>query len=213
MSSPNEPMGPYRDNALNVIYNMLFCDNLSLYQEHTLEPAPYPFDILFSDESAPEDLQKVIEDPDTETRVKILAYHKRNAKSNLPAQKELLGVIVEVGLENGLDVLASYANGTARYINQSGKMIIWENPDDQTANHLIQDLFIQSKRIVDQIGPWDNPRKTPPVKGYTRITFLVSHELYFGEAPTEILFNDALASPALMSATRLMQFLTNIKPS
>lgn len=63
------------------------------------------------------------------------------AASTQPAKKELLAVIIEVGLENGLDVLASYANGTARYINQSGKMIIWENTIDDTANHLTRQLL------------------------------------------------------------------------
>ena len=37
----------------------------------------------------------------------------------------VLGVIVEVGLDEGLDVLASYQDGTARYINYTGKMILW----------------------------------------------------------------------------------------
>lgn len=207
MTSPIEPEGPYLDSSTNVIYNLLFCDNISLLKEWAEEPFTFPYDVLFSPESNLEKLQKVIDAPEIEPRLKIFAYHKMKAASTQPAKKELLGVIIEVGLENGLDVLASYANGTARYINQSGKMIIWENTIDDTANHLTRQLFTNSQQIVDQIGPWNNPRKPSPATGFTRITFLVSDDLYFGEAPTEVLFSDPLASPALSIATQLMQYL------
>jgi len=116
-------------------------------------------------------------------------------------------VIVEVGLDKGLDVLASFSDGTARYINQTGKILIWETKDE-ISNKLTENLFIKSKQIVDKIGPWDKPRLPHPTKGNVRITFLVSDGLYFGEAPTNVLFNDTLASPALLSATDLMKYLT-----
>jgi hypothetical protein len=115
---------------------------------------------------------------------------------------------VEVGLDDGLDVLASFNNGTARYINQSGKILVWETTTDTKANELTQDLFAKSQQIVNQIGPWEKPRKSHPTRGNTRITFLVSDGLYFGEAQTDVLFSDQLASPALATATRLMQYLT-----
>ena len=119
-----------------------------------------------------------------------------------------MAVIVEVGLDGGLDVLASFRNGTARYINQTGKILVWESTTDPKANDLTNDLFAKSQQIVNKIGPWDKPRKPSPTRGNTRITFLVSDGLYFGEAPTSVLFSDQLASPALTSATLLMQYLT-----
>jgi hypothetical protein len=86
-------------------------------------------DILFSDNCSLTDLQKIIDDNTSDPRVKILAYNKQIANGHKPAKKELLAVIVEVGLDKGLDVLASFNNGTARYINQTGKMLIWETTD------------------------------------------------------------------------------------
>jgi len=124
-----------------------------------------------------------------------------------PAKKELLAVIVEVGLDDGLDVLASFSNGTARYINQTGKILIWE-ASDKTSDELTKDLFLKSQQIIDQIGPWDKPRRPYPTKGNVRITFLVSDGLYFGEGPINDLFNDPLARPALNAATGLLKFLT-----
>jgi hypothetical protein len=36
------------------------------------------------------------------------------------------GVVLDVPIDDGLDTLAAYADGTARYINHSGRTIIWE---------------------------------------------------------------------------------------
>jgi hypothetical protein len=199
---------PYKDKATNLIYNLLFCDSLDLYKSNTQQPYSYPFDILFSDNSSIVDLQKIIDDNSFDPRVKILAYNRQIANGHKPAKKELLAVIVEVGLDNGLDVLASFNNGTARYINQTGKILVWETTNDDTANKITNDLFIKSQNVVNKIGPWDKPRRPNPTKGNTRITFLVSDGLYFGEAPTNVLFSDSLASPALLAATDLMKYLT-----
>ncbi|HEY4064717.1 MAG TPA: hypothetical protein VGM30_22595 [Puia sp.] len=199
---------PYKDSAANLVYNLLFCDDLELYKANTQPPYSYPFDILFPDISTAADLQKIIDDAAMDTRVRVLAYNKERASGRNPERKELLAVIVEVGLDGGLDVLASFKNGSARYINQTGKILIWETMTDTKANELTKDLFVKSQQVVNQIGPWDNPRRPHPAKGSTRITFLVSDGLYFGEAPTNVLFNDPLAGPALKSATGLMQYLT-----
>lgn len=203
-----ETYNPYTDSATNYIYNLLFCDDLELYKANTQPPYSYPFDILFAETSSMADLQKIIDDVNTEPRIKVLAYNKQLAHGNKSSKKELLGVIVEVGLDEGLDVLASFKNGTARYINHSGKMMIWEKTDDAAANDITKDLFTQSQQIVNQIGPWDKPRKQYPTKGNARITFLVSDGLTFGEGPTDLLFNDPMGGAALTTATKLMQYLT-----
>lgn len=198
---------PYNESSTNLMYNLLFCDDLNLYKAHTQSPNAYPFDILFAATNTATDLQKIIEDPNADPRVKMLAYNKQLASGRTPHKKELLAVIVEVGLDDGLDVLASFTNGTARYINQTGKILIWEITDSK-ANELTRNLFAKSEHVINYIGPWNKPRRPYPTKGNTRITFLVSNGLYFGEAPTDALFSDPLASPALTAATQLMQYLT-----
>ena len=205
-----QPMAisPYRDNSINFIYNLLFCDNLDLYLQNKQQPYAYPFDILVSETSSPSDLQKIIDDKSSDSRIKVLAYNRQLAIGHKPDKKELLAVIVEVGLDDGLDVLASFQDGTARYINHTERLIVWETTDDESANKITADLFANSQNIVNQIGPWDKPRLPHPTKGNLRITFLVSDGIYFGEGPMNVLFNDAMASPALTKATELMQYLT-----
>jgi len=197
---------PYKDAATNLIYELLFCDDINLYKSNHRQPVNYPWDVLFSDIANTSDLQKVIADSNTESRVKILAYNKLIANGQKADKKELLGVIVEVGLDRGLDVLASFSDGTARYINQMGGIIIWE-AHDNTSSFLTKKLFDNSFEVVKQIGPWDKPRRPRPPKGNVRITFLVSDGLYFGEGPMNVLFNDPLAAPALVSAMELMKYL------
>jgi hypothetical protein len=201
-------IAPYKDSSVNTIYNLLFCDNLNLCKENTQQPYTYPFDILFSESSSVEDLQKIIDDKDSDPRIKVLAYNRQLGSGYKPSKKELLAVIVEVGLKNGLDVLASFNNGTARYINQTGKILVWETNNDEEVNNITNDLFANSQNIVNQIGVWDKPRRPNPTKGNARITFLVSDGLYFGEGGMHVLFSDPMASPALTKATELMDYLT-----
>jgi hypothetical protein len=207
--TPPASTGPYQEPSANLIYQLLFCDNLDLYRAQVQAPFQYPFDVLFSETSSVTDLQKLIDDREAESRIKILAYNRQLASGRQPAKKELLAIIVEVGLDQGLDVLASFSDGTARYINQTGKLIIWELANE-TSRQLTADLFMKSQQIVEKIGVWDQVRRPWPTRGNLRISFLVSDGLYFGEGPMNVLFNDSLAGPALNSAAELMRYLTEI---
>jgi hypothetical protein len=202
----NTPPGPYKDSSTNLIYNLLFCDDLNVYKTNTKHPYSYPYDVLFAENSSAAELQKIVDDNRSASRVKILAYNRLRSIGHLTDKKVLLAVIVEVGLDGGLDVLASFEDGTARYINQTGKMIIWEKTDP-TFLALKKDLFAKSEKTVSQLGPWDHPRRPFPTTGNVRITFLVSNGLYFGEGPANVLFNDPMGKPVLDAATQLMKFL------
>ncbi len=206
-AQPQVP-GPYKDPAINLIYQLLFCDDIALYKANTKPPYAYPYDILFDEKAPVADIQKITADTSNDPRLRVLAYNKQLASGHKAENKELLAVIVEVGLDEGLDVLASFSNGTARYINHTGRLLVWEKDDDEKANVLKNDLFNTCREIVAKIGPWDKPRKPFPAKGNVRINFLVSDGFYFGEGPMNVLFNDAMAAPALTAATHLMQFLT-----
>jgi hypothetical protein len=206
-ATPNLISNPYKDAATNVIYNQLFCDDLDLYRSRTQPPYSYPFNILFSDYPDEAGLQRVIDDSTLDARLRILALNTRRSMGHAPFGKELLAVIVEVGLEGGLDVLASFRDGKARYINQSGKVLIWDTVSDTRANELSTDLFAKSEPIIGQIGPWDMPRKPHPLAGSARITFLTSDARYFVEGQGETLFIESIAGPPLTTATQLMRYL------
>ncbi len=202
----NGASAPYRDPSANNVYELLFCDKPFLFAAN-VDAKLYPWNVLLANDVNINDLQEVIDDASLETRHKIFAYNKLTKAGYTLSKKSLLGVVIEVGLDNGLDVVAAYEDGTARYINATGKMIIWDTATTDSAS-LISNLFKQSRHVVQRIGAWDGERRPHPVEGMARLNFLVSDGLYFGEAPQAALFSDAMARPVLMAALDLMKYLT-----
>lgn len=193
--------------APNVIYQMLFCDDLELYQDNS-QLDEYPWNVLFSEPTNLGNLEEIAHDVNQESRVRLLAFNKLRNQGYKIDEKQLLGVVVEIGLEKGFDVLAVYKDQTARYLNYSGQIVVWENKDE-SFHKLVEKLFEHSNETVKKIGPWNEQRRPRPATGMTRISFLVSDGLYFGEAPTNVLFSDSLAGPVLASATEILKVLTN----
>ncbi len=196
---------PFRNESLNTIYNQLFCDMPELYKKEL--PAQFPWNVLQSPDTTVGNLVSITEDEKMESRVRLLAYTRLMERSFPVNKKELLGVIVEVPIEGGLDVLAAYKDGTARYINHSERMIIWETSTEESGK-LINDLFNASMKVVHQIGPWLDARFAPPGEGNVRISFLVSNGLHFGQGPYEVLAKDLIGGPVIQAALKLMMCLT-----
>jgi hypothetical protein len=120
--------------------------------------------------------------------------------------KRVLGVVVEVGMNSGLDLLAGYEDFSARYYNYSGAAVIWEKPDT-SLNEAIARLIVAAQVVANVIGPWDEPRPPQPKSGKIRINMLTPSGLHFGEAPFETLSKDRLGGPVVAAATQLMQRL------
>ena len=121
-------------------------------------------------------------------------------------EKDLLGVVVEVALPEGLDIVAAYADGTARYFNHSGAAVIWDAPD--TSLHQdIEAVLRAGKVAVDQIGPWKESRPDAPPAGQARISMLTPSGLHFGQAAFDVLAADQLGGAVIATATQLMQSL------
>lgn len=195
---------PYQSDSLNRVYHLLFCDDLEKYKLANENLSNHPWNVLYS-ESSDTQLNELISDEKTESRIKILAYHQLKQKQD---EQELLGVIVEVSQPEGLDVLAAYSDGTARYINYSEKMIVWDTKTEESEK-LIKKLFKSSQNVVSQIGPWEADRLKFPKKGNARLTFLVSDKLYFGEAPINVLSSDPMGASVLNDGAMLMRYLIN----
>ncbi|MEO8772210.1 MAG: hypothetical protein ABI402_19075 [Ferruginibacter sp.] len=196
---------PYQNEAINKMYNQLFCDNTEVY-ETTTGATEYPWNILFAENPNIEQLKAVTVDETLQSRHKILAYNILAAIGAPADKKELLGVIIEVALPEGLDVIAAFQDGTARYINYSEKLLIWET-ETAESRELISKLFSDSLNVVGKIGAWDKERLPSPANEKVRLSFLVSDGLYFGEGPFDFLQKDPMGGPVIGSAAALMNFL------
>ena len=194
---------PYAQDAANHLYNLLFCDDSSAFAPRDgAKPAPWQV-TLFAEPLVAGELTQLAEDTAMDARIRALACHRLRANGLPVRPKQLLGVIVEVPLERGLDTLAAFAEGGVRYINQTGRLSIFEAvPDLQPA---VASLFRAAEAVVARIGPWDKPRLPPPKAGNIRLTFLVSDGLYFGEGPMTAMQRETLAGPVIHHAGELLQ--------
>jgi hypothetical protein len=197
---------PYSNEGLVEIYQLLFSDDIERYRRSYSGSLIYPWRELFDEATSDEALRQILDDSSLETRPKLLAANTLTKRGGSLPTRRLLGVVIEVGLDQGLDVLAAYQDGTARYINFSGKLIVWETVTPES-EALIKDLFTAAETVVAQIGPWDQARRPAPETGQIRLNFLAADGLYFGEGPLAVLARDPLGGPVINAATQLMQFL------
>jgi hypothetical protein len=100
--------------------------------------------------------------------------------------------------------MAAYADGSVRYINQTGKMAIVEPGGSADASAQAKRLVELARPVVARIGPWNKARLSPPRRPNVRLTFVVSDGLYFGEGPFNVMQQDGLAGPLLQQGAHLL---------
>jgi hypothetical protein len=203
---PAQP-SPYFNTGIDTIYNLLFCDEPSLFAPREGQEPNEWQRLLFGTGTDPQPLLALANDASAESRIRALAFTWLRKRGHA-VPKVLLGTVVEVPLEGGLDTLAAYVDGQVRYINQSGKLAVIDGgPPDIVA--AVRDLMRAAQGIVDRIGPWDKPRLPPPRRGNIRMTFLVSDGLYFGEGPFDLMQRDAMAGPFVAQAAQLLKLVVD----
>ena len=157
-------------------------------------------------------LEEVAQTRDIESRDRLQAWKfLREAGVRPPSkiEREVLGVVVEVGMDSGHDLLAVYADKTARYYNYSGAGVVWERPDS-TQDSAMDAVLNAARTIVQDIGPWNGPRRPPPPVGNVRLNMLTPSGLYFGEGPFDDLERDRRARPLIQASLNLMRRLTSL---
>jgi hypothetical protein len=107
-----------------------------------------------------------------DTLVQLWAWHNLRQLGRMPSAalaQQVLGMIIEVPYENGAEILASYADGTARYINHSGAMILWEDFDET-----ITPLIYEGLKMAHPVGdPIERHIDRPISEGNIRLTILM----------------------------------------
>ena len=146
---------PYRQDAINHIYNLLFCDDPALYRNGRQQGALA--DVL-ADDAARETLERIADDLDVESRVRVLAFNRLRAMNVPVPEKRLLGAIIEVPQDNGLDVLAVFEDKRLRYINKSENVAVFEETPPQIAQKA-NEVLRYARIVVNEIGPANEPRR------------------------------------------------------
>jgi hypothetical protein len=155
---------------------------------------------------------EILETPNLETRHYLQAWHFLRQLGEQPiatSAKHVLGVVVEVALPEGLDLLAAYADHSARYYNYSGAAVIWDRPN-VSLDERIDALLTAATDVVRQIGPWEGARPPAPRGGDLRISFLTPSGLHFGEGSIDAIANDPNGGRVVERATLLMNDLIRL---
>jgi hypothetical protein len=193
---------PYAKPEMNFMYNLLFFDDRSLFKNSDKEVGDI-WETLLADQPNNAALHKIASDENNEGRMRALAYNRLRLSGEAVPQKQVLGVIVEVPLEEGLDVMAAFSEGGVRYLNRSEIVGVYEG-SKHPLEGLAKELIAIAQPVVNQLGPWKKQRLPPPLLGNIRITFLVSDGLYFGEGEFGEMYQDALAGPVISKARELL---------
>jgi hypothetical protein len=154
-------------------------------------------------------LKKILKMKGLEVRFYLQAWHCLRALEQYPPvdqARKIQGMVVEVALERGLDIIAAYADGSARYFNYSGAAIVWDIQDAEI-DRMVTELLTIGQSLVDISEPWDGPRPSAPPIGMVRINALTFGGLHFGQGSFQAISQDGLGGLALRGAFDLMQAL------
>src|SRR5208283_1117819 len=105
---------PYADDGTNLIYNLLFCDEPALWKPKEGKHPVYWETVLCNENADPKAVAALADSPIEESRIRVLAYNWLRRHDHPVPRRKLFGVIVEVEIEGGLDVLATYEDRSIR---------------------------------------------------------------------------------------------------
>ena len=198
---------PYRDEATNAFYNMMFCDDAELMAKHAkgIAPALKPLLDRFDEKK----VCAIAESSEMHPRYRALAGNQLTAaKKKSPREVTILGVVAEVPMDRGQDVFAVYTDGSIRYINSEGKVAF--------SDGIVPPLVAATSRVmqaavnfVARSGARMNERPAPPA-GRARITCLVSDGSHVTEGPVDALMTDALGGPLLKACGELLKVFADL---
>ncbi len=137
-------------------------------------------------------LQNLLKESDLETRVTLWTWSGLRELGYHPDEKnayEVLGAIIEMPSGDGVDTLAAYVDGTARYLNFSGRAIFWDQESKE-----IKDLC---QAMIDSTIPDSNrakPRESLDLpKRHLQVTLLTRSGPFVITFPSNAVSNSGAA--------------------
>jgi hypothetical protein len=132
-----------------------------------------------------------------EARLRLWAWHNLRQLGKYPSpdlSRQVLGVVIEVPYEDRMDVLAAYADGSARYINHQGGMIVWDRLDE-TITPLVMNVIREAQPIG---APQEDRIDDPVLPDQVRLSVLTPGGLHIwqGEAGENPILSKVFASLA-----------------
>jgi hypothetical protein len=133
-------------------------------------------------DEARKNLKYVLDIPNVETRVQLWAWRALRQFGEKPAAKdgsEVRGVVIEVPIAYGYDTLAVYRDESLRYINYTGKIAVWDAPDDRFSP-LIKNILESSQSFINKTPVSPSRKVVQP--GFVLVSILTLNGIYQVEA-------------------------------
>jgi hypothetical protein len=157
-------------------------------------------------------LRQILSTPDVETRVWLQAWHCLRAMGENPEaaeSRQVHGMVVEVGMDEGVDALAAYNDRSARYFNYSGAAVIWDVKTDEMSAHI--EPFLEVARVIGAATePWLGPHPALPTAGDILIQILTPGGIHIGMGPMNAMQRDPMGAAVIQAAVGLMQALIEV---
>ena len=159
-------------------------------------------------------LKQIVEAEELNTRIYLQAWHTLMSLGEQPPDAlrgVIQGVVVEYNMpDKGLDIVAAYADHTARYWNYSGAGIVWETRDPEI-DKLIDDLLKVGQEIMKRIGAEPRENLPIPTPGKLRIFLMAYDGSSFGEGLYDQLIKDQMGGYAINASYNLMMGLMKMQ--
>lgn len=145
-----------------------------------------------------------------ESRQILQAWHflRQAGQAPPPGRARLaIGVVAEMPVAGGHDLLAAYRDGSARYLNYSGSALALEDRSQTVIQAAIGDWIAIGQVIADAAGAWEQPSLPLLPDGHVRVMALTPGGPRFGQGPAPALSAEPLAAAFLNAATALLRLL------
>src|ERR1044072_6593132 len=163
-------------------------------------------------DQAKNDLKKILDIPDGESRVQLWAWRAlRDLGEKPPADigDQIQGVVCELHNEAGVGTIAAYVDGGARWHGGQDTIIVWDaTGTDAAIDRNIYDLLQAAEPLVTE-APLSNEHKTPePAADHFRVSILT-----FGGIRTVEVFGPDIVenhpvAPVLENSVKLLDALS-----
>jgi hypothetical protein len=155
--------------------------------------------------------REIAANDDLESRHILQAWHFLGGVGVLPPAAEaadVYGVIAEVAVDDGCDVLAAYLDGSVRYLNASGRVAVVDAPNVVRLAEALTAWLVVAQLLAPNIGVWDQPTLPDLPTGHTRVLMLTPAGPRFGQGPDAELRRDPAAEGFLDAALKLLEVVT-----
>ncbi|MES0874769.1 hypothetical protein [Sinimarinibacterium thermocellulolyticum] len=196
---------PFREATADRFYNLMFCDDLELARR---EPSPLsgPWRLLMEPSPRSSALRTLATAEHADSRARALAAALLRARGAPVTPASTLGVVVEVALPEGPELLAAYADGAVRHLDAFGRALAFEGAP-AAVQALARDIVARGAAFGRRRAIWSGARLPPPRCGDVRVSVLGTDGLRFIEGSFAALQADADIAAIIGGAVRLLRQL------